>query len=73
MVGDYISTSFNAAGTAATVFAIGMPRTGSVFDEAMWAPRAPLPMTAAATREATTAGAANGQGVGGEQKAVRGD
>jgi hypothetical protein len=30
-------------------------------------------MTAAATREATTAGAANGQGVGGEQKAVRGD
>ena len=27
MVGDYISTSFNAGGTAATVFAVGLPHT----------------------------------------------
>ena len=44
MVGDYISTSFNAAGTAATVFAVGLPHTGSRFDEGMWAPSAPLPV-----------------------------
>src|SRR6185295_1727863 len=62
MVGDYISTSFNGAGTA-----------GTVFDEGMWAPSAPLPVTATATREATTDGAAHGQGVGEAQKAVRGD
>jgi hypothetical protein len=73
MVGDYISTSFNGAGTAATVFAIGLPHSGSVFDEGMWAPSAPLPVTTAATREATTAGAASGQGVGAAQQAVRGD
>jgi hypothetical protein len=73
MVGDYISTSFNSAGTAATVIAIGMPHTGTVFDEGMWAPSTPLPVTTAATREATTAGAAPGQGVGEAQKAIRGD
>ena len=38
MVGDYISTSFNSGGTAATVFAVGKPHTGSVFDEAMYSP-----------------------------------
>ena len=75
MVGDYISTSFNAAGTAATVFAVGKPHTGNVFDEGMWAPSAPLAVTsgAGATREATTAGAASGQGVGSAQQAIRGD
>jgi hypothetical protein len=41
MVGDYISTSFTGGGTAATVFAVGSPHTGSTFDEGMWAP-APL-------------------------------
>src|SRR5262249_43970192 len=41
MVGDYISTSFNDAGTAATVFAVGKPHTGK-FREGMWAPAAPL-------------------------------
>jgi hypothetical protein len=75
MVGDYISTSFNAAGTAATVFAIGMPHTGNVFDEGMWAPSTPLPVASAAeaTREASSAGAATGQGVGAAQEAVRRD
>ena len=76
MVGDYISTSFNAAGTAATVFAIGMPHTGNVFDEGMWAPTTPLPV-ASATPSATLAreqpGAANGQGVGEAQQAIRKD
>jgi hypothetical protein len=73
MVGDYISTSFNASGTAATVFAIGNPHTGSVFDEGMWAPTTPLPVASAAdaTRHASTAGAASGQGVGAAQQAVR--
>jgi hypothetical protein len=75
MVGDYISTSFNAAGTAATVFAIGNPHTGSVFDEGMWAPSSPLPVASAAqaTRHSSTAGAASGQGVGAAQEAVRRD
>ena len=72
MVGDYISTSFNAAGTAATVFAIGNPHTGNVFDEGMWAPTAPLAVTSAAgaTRHANSAGAASGQGVGAAQQAI---
>jgi hypothetical protein len=75
MVGDYISTSFNAAGTAATVFAVGLPRTGSHFDEGMWAPSSPLPVAGAAqaTRAASSTGAANGQGVGEAQHAVRDD
>ncbi len=73
MVGDYISTSFNAAGTAATVFAVGLAHTGSVFDEGMWAPTTPLPVAGAAqaTRHATSAGAASGQGVGAVQQAIR--
>ena len=75
MVGDYISTSFTGAGTAATVFAIGMPHTGNVFDEGMWAPSTPLSVASAAeaTREASSAGAATGQGVGAAQEAVRRD
>jgi hypothetical protein len=75
MVGDYISTSFNGGGTAATVFAVGATHTGSVFDEAMFAPSTPLAVTgpAAATRPATTAGAANGQGVGAAEQAIRQD
>jgi hypothetical protein len=74
MVGDYISTSFNAAGTAATVFALGNPHTG-VFDEGMWAPTTPLSVAsvAQATRRASSAGAASGPGVGAAQKAVRRD
>jgi hypothetical protein len=75
MVGDYISTSFNAAGTAATVIAVGFPHGGNVFDEGMWAPSAPLPVAsgAQATRSATTTGAASGQGVGEAQHAIRQD
>jgi hypothetical protein len=73
MVGDYISTSFNADGTAATVFAVGLPR--SHFDEGMWAPSAPLPVATGsqASRAASSAGAASGQGVGEAQHAVRDD
>lgn len=55
MVGDYISTSFNAAGTAATVFALGLPQPSpSTFDEAMYAPTTPLSVAAAAAATATT-------------------
>jgi hypothetical protein len=76
MVGDYISTSFNAAGTAATVFAIGNPHTtSSPFDEGMRAPTTPLPIASAAeaTDPASSAGAASGQGVGAAQQAIRDD
>jgi BNR repeat-like domain len=73
MVGDYISTSFNAVGTAATVFAVGKPHTGTVFDEGMWAPSTPLPVAGQATRKASSAGAASGQGVGAAQQAIRND
>jgi hypothetical protein len=75
MVGDYISTSFNDAGTAATVFAVGFPHTGTVFDEGMWAPSTPLPVASAAqaTRRASSAGAASGRGVGAAQQAIKHD
>jgi hypothetical protein len=46
MVGDYISTSF-AGGKATTVFAVGLPHTGSTYDEAMYAPTTPLAVGAA--------------------------
>jgi hypothetical protein len=49
MVGDYISTSFNASGTATTVFAIGLPHSGATFDEGIWAPSAPLTIATATT------------------------
>ncbi len=73
MVGDYISTSFNDAGTAATVFAVGDPHSGGVFDEGMSAPATTLPVASAAqaTRHASSAGAASGQGVGAAQQAIR--
>ena len=72
MVGDYISTSFNSTGSAATVFAIGNPHTAPVFDEGMWAPSTPLPVATAATATlpATSAGAASGQGVGAALQAI---
>jgi hypothetical protein len=72
MVGDYISTSFNSAGTAATVFAIGNPHAGNVFDEGIWAPTTPLTVASAAqaTLQASSAGAASGQGVGAAVQAV---
>jgi hypothetical protein len=50
MVGDYISTSFNSAGLAVPVFAIGKPPTPpAAFDEAMYAPNAPLSVATSAT------------------------
>jgi len=73
MVGDYISTSFNGAGTAATVFAIGQAPPPP-FDEGMWAPTTPLPVASAA--EATRAaggGQPTGPGIGEAQHAVRND
>jgi hypothetical protein len=73
MVGDYISTSFNAAGTAATVFAVGLPHTGSVFDEGMWAPTTPLAVAGAAqaTQDSSSAGAKRGRGVGAAHRAIK--
>jgi hypothetical protein len=58
MVGDYISTSFNASGTATTVFASALPHTGTTFDEGIWAPSAPLSVatTTTATNAASSAG-----------------
>ncbi len=68
MVGDYISTSFNSSGTAATVFAVGKPHTGSVFDEAMYSPSLlSVASAAAATRVASSDRVltpATGQGLG---------
>ena len=67
MVGDYISTSFNAAGSAATVFAWGLPHSGP-FDEGMWAPSTPLAIAsvASATRASSSAGVQvlTGYGIG---------
>jgi hypothetical protein len=64
MVGDYISTSFNAEGSATSVFAIGLPHT-TKFHEDMWAPSTPLPVASAAqaSRPARRAGASRGHGV----------
>jgi hypothetical protein len=74
MVGDYISTSFNSSGSAATVFAIGNrhPAPPPPFDEGMWAPTTPLTVATAAqaTLPATSAGAASGQGVGAALQAI---
>ena len=74
MVGDYVSTSFNSGGSAATVLAIGNrhPAPPPPFDEGMWAPTTPLTVATAAqaTLPATSAGAANGQGVGAAVQAI---
>jgi hypothetical protein len=75
MVGDYISTSFNALGTAATVFAVGVPPSTKAFDEGMYAPTTPLAVAGAtaAAREASSAGAQAGLGVGATIQAIRQD
>ena len=44
MVGDYISTSFAADGTAHPVFAVAHAPSGSTYDEAMYAPATGLPL-----------------------------
>jgi hypothetical protein len=67
MVGDYISTSFNSRGLAATVFALGIPPTGlQAFDEAMYAPTSPLAVASAATarRVASSSGVQSTGGTG---------
>ena len=66
MVGDYISTSFNPNGLAATVFAVGAPHTGTTFDEAMFAPTSPLQVASAsvATRLASSSGVQSTGGTG---------
>jgi hypothetical protein len=56
MVGDYMSTSFNSDGTAATVFAIGNPNP-SAFDEGMWAPS---PIAVASPAQAPNASTTTG-------------
>jgi hypothetical protein len=76
MVGDYISTSFDPAGTAVPVFAVGKPSSSAqAFDEAMYAPTTPLGVTppADATKVASSAGAqaTTGQGTGIAHQAVR--
>jgi hypothetical protein len=78
MVGDYISTSFNASGSAATVFAVGRPHTpAQPFDEAMYAPSTPLGVTppSAARNVASSAGASSttGQGTGTTHHALKQD
>ncbi len=76
MVGDYISTSFNADGRAVPAFAIGRPHTSAQpFDEGMYAPSTPLAVASAAeaTRVASSAGASaiTGQGTGETHHALR--
>ena len=75
MVGDYISTSFLPDGTYTTHVAIGKQPTGGLaFDEAMYAPSAPLTV-ATGGAAATTAGAQQitGQGTGETHHALRND
>jgi hypothetical protein len=58
MVGDYISTSFNPSGKAATVLAVGKaPTPPAAFDEAMYAP---APLAVAKPAQATNAASASG-------------
>ncbi|HEY8625951.1 MAG TPA: sialidase family protein [Solirubrobacteraceae bacterium] len=58
MVGDYISTSFNPSGKAATVLAVGKaPTSSQAFDEAMYAPS---PLAVASRGQATEAASASG-------------
>jgi hypothetical protein len=76
MVGDYISTSFNAAGRATTAFSVGLPHTAAQpFDEATYAPVSPLAVTppSGAGNVASSAGASDvtGQGTGAAQHALR--
>jgi hypothetical protein len=78
MVGDYISTSFSG-GAAVTMFAVGHTQpTATTFDEAMYAPAAPLTVAspAAATHPALTTGVVapvTGQGTGTVQHLLRED
>jgi hypothetical protein len=71
MVGDYISTSINGTGGAATVIAVGHTKNGTTFNEDMESPGI-LPVSGGtAARSATASGAHRGRGVGAAQKAIR--
>jgi hypothetical protein len=76
MVGDYISTSFNQNGRAATVLAVGTaPTSTAAFDEAMYAPSSPLAVASRkqARNAASSSGvqAAAGTGNGALLKTIR--
>ena len=78
MVGDYISTSFNASGRAVPVIAVGNPHTSAQpFDEAMYAPATPLAVTSSSqahnTASAAGASSVTGQGTGETHHAIRDD
>jgi hypothetical protein len=64
MVGDYISTSFNAGGAATTLIAVGNPHTGTAFDEAMYAPAAPFAVAPLAQSPNAATSAASSQVTG---------
>jgi len=75
MVGDYISSSFSG-GKVATLFAVGLQPSATAFDEAMYAPSAPLTVAAAAqaTSASSTAGVlvpVGGAGTGVTHKVIR--
>ena len=79
MVGDYISTSFVTGGHATTAFAVGVPHVlGTPFNEAMYAPTAPLTVAtrAEAVNASSTAGVVGpvtGVGTGETHQAIRND
>jgi hypothetical protein len=65
MVGDYVSTSFNSAGTATSVIAVGASKSGTVFQEGMFGTGTfPVASATTATRHASSAGAQAGVGAG---------
>ena len=76
MVGDYISSSFSG-GKVATLFAVGLQQpSATTFDEAMYAPSAPLTVAAQAqaTNASSTAGVlvpVGGAGTGVTHKVIR--
>jgi BNR repeat-like domain len=76
MVGDYISTSFLPDGTYTTNVAIGQaPTNGQAFDEAMYAPAAPLSVATSGLTPSETGGNGHftGQGTGETHHALRND
>jgi hypothetical protein len=75
MVGDYISTSFLPDHSYTTTVAIGKPPTGGLaFDEAMYAPTAPISVASGDTpAQFTGAHHFTGQGTGETHHALRDD
>jgi hypothetical protein len=77
MVGDYISTSFLPSGAYTTAVAIGKgtPTNSQTFDEAMYAPVAPITVATSGLTPSETTGAHQftGQGTGETHHALRDD